>query len=65
MSSAISRRNHRRVVQVIELQDLENSRQGRREFLNGLPRRILLRDHGPQDGCEGYKDQKKKSQSDR
>ena len=49
----------------MELQNVENSRQGRREFLNGFTRRILLRDHGPEDGCEGYEDQQEKCQSDR
>jgi len=49
----------------MELQNADNSFQGRREFLNGFIRRILLRDHGPQYGCEGYEDQKKKGQPDR
>ena len=49
----------------MELQGFENPRQGRREFLNGFTRRILLRDHGPDNGCEGNDDQQGNGQSDR
>ena len=48
------------MVQIVNLQGLEDACHGRREFLEGISCRVLLRDYCPDNGCEGNKDQKEK-----
>jgi len=53
------------VVQIGDLQELDDSREGRREFLKALACGFLLGDNGPDNGRQGDDDEQGKGQPDR